>query len=140
MSNQIILKLTLVSVALVLTATGCLYYLRGEIVAGTAFYEGRPIMGQIQVVNPKTMKPVKTDPVNNQGHFIISDIWPGEYFLSFIGPATAPLGEFMYIKVEMGRSITGLTFEITEKDPKVTELLDKIKSEESASSTAEKKD
>ena len=66
---------------------------------------------------------------------MIPDVPPGEYLLSFMGPTAMPLGEYMYVKVAMGRPVTGITFEITEKDPKAIELIEKVKAEKAAGTT-----
>jgi hypothetical protein len=125
------------SVLLLLFAVACpqLQKLNGSI-AGTIFDQGRPgMMGQIMVVNPRTLASVKIEPVKNSGHFIIPDVPPGEYLLQFLGPTAMPLGEYKYVKVQPGRPITNLEFEIREKDPKVQELLDKIAAEKAEGTT-----
>ena len=127
------MKLTTVLFSLALTAViaaGCsqIMEIKGSI-SGTVYMNGRPLMGQIQVLDPKTKGSVKTEPVKNSGHFIIPDVKPGEYLLAVIGPAGAPLGEFMYVRVAPGRPVTGIEFEVTEVDPKVQELLDKVAAE-----------
>ena len=126
--SRIFLFMLIISVIALIVGCSKLSQIKGSI-SGTVFRDGRPIMGQIQVLNPKTLGSVKTEPVNNAGHFIIADVPPGEYLLAFLGPTSAPIGEYMYVKVVMGRPETGIVFEITEKDPKVTELMDKIKAE-----------
>jgi hypothetical protein len=82
-------------------------------------------MGQIQLLDPKTGGSLKTEPVNNQGHFIISDIPPGEYLLAFLGPSSAPMGEMKYVKIQPGRPNTDIVFEISEQDPLAVELREK---------------
>jgi hypothetical protein len=99
----------------------------GGSASGTVYNNGRPIMGQIQLLDPKTGGSLKTEPVNNQGHFIISDITPGEYVLAFLGPSSNPLGEFKYVKIQPGRPNTDIVFEITESDPLAVQLLEKLK-------------
>lgn len=95
-------------------------------VSGTVYNNGRPMMGQIQVLDPRTNGSLKTEPVNNQGHFIIMNVPSGEWILAFLGPSSAPLGEFKYIKVSMGRPLTDLVFEIQDVDPLVQDLRDRI--------------
>lgn len=116
---------------------GCPFYYNPEhirsnefgAIAGTVYNNGRPIMGQIQLIDPKTETGITTNAVNNSGHFIFQDIPAGEYFLAFLGPASNPIGNFKYVKVMTGRPLTDVVFEITEKDPKVVELIKKIESE-----------
>ena len=84
-------------------------------------------MGQIQLLDPKTGGSIKNEPVNNQGHFIISDIPPGEYILAFLGPSSAPFGEFKYVRIQPGRPNTDIVFELSESDPLAIELLAKVR-------------
>jgi hypothetical protein len=97
----------------------------GGSASGTVYFHGRPHMGQIQLLDPKTGGSLKTEPVNNQGHFIISDIPPGEYLLAFLGPSSAPMGEMKYVKIQPGRPNTDIVFEISEQDPLAVELREK---------------
>ena len=101
-------------------------------VSGNVFRDGRPMMGQIQILDPRNHKSIKTEPVNNQGHFIIGDVPPGEWYLAFLGPNGTPLGNFKYVRVKTGRPETGIVFEIFEPDPKVEELEAKLKAEKEA--------
>lgn len=105
-------------------------------VAGTVYRDGRPQMGQIQVIDPKTGNSIITEPVSNAGHFIIPGVPPGEWLLGFLGgPSASPLGEMMYVRVQPGRPVTNLEFEILDADPKVEELLQKIQQEREAPPT-----
>lgn len=99
----------------------------GGSASGTVFFNGKPMMGQVQLLDPKTGGSMKNEPVNNQGHFIISDIPPGEYLLAFLGPSSNPLGEMKYVKIQPGRPNTDIVFEVTEKDPLAVELMEKLK-------------
>ena len=119
------------AIGIVMTIASCaaVSKIKGS-VSGTVYNNGRPLMGQIQVIDPKTFGSITTQPVNNQGHFIISDVPPGEWILAFLGPSSNPLGEYKYVKVRPGRPETGLVYELTEVDPKVQELLDRIKTEQ----------
>lgn len=108
-----------------LTACATLANIKSS-VSGMVYSNGRPMMGQIQVLNPKTNGSLKTEPVNNQGHFIITDVPAGEWILAFLGPSSSPLGEFKYIKVSMGRPLTDVVFEIWEVDPLVQDLRDRL--------------
>jgi hypothetical protein len=118
----------LVILGIAAQSAGCsrMMQIKGS-VSGNVFRDGRPMMGQIQLLDPKNQKSIKTEPVNNQGHFIVSDVPPGEWLLAFIGPSGAPMGNFKYVKVLTGRPVTGVVFEIFEVDPKVEELNQKLK-------------
>ena len=90
----------LVILGIAAQSAGCsrMMQIKGS-VSGNVFRDGRPMMGQIQLLDPKNQKSIKTEPVNNQGHFIVSDVPPGEWLLAFIGPSGAPMGNFKYFKV-----------------------------------------
>jgi len=132
MKSSFILSFILIFTVVTLAAScAAVMKIKGS-VSGNVFRDGRPMMGQIQLLNPKTQSSIKTEPVNNQGHFIISDVPPGEWLLAFIGPTGAPIGNFKYVKVMMGRPVTGVQFEIFEDDPKATELIERVKAEKEA--------
>ena len=98
-------------------------------IAGTVYNNGRPVMGQIQLLDAKTQDIVATEPINNSGHFIIQDVPAGGYFLAFFGPSSHPIGNMKYVKLSEDKPLLDVVFEITEKDPKVEELKKRIESE-----------
>ncbi|MCD6216811.1 carboxypeptidase regulatory-like domain-containing protein [bacterium] len=126
--SHLLLLTAVIMVVSQLTACSALAKIKSS-VSGTVYNNGRPMMGQIQLIDPKSNGSMKTEPVNNQGHFIISDVPSGEWLLAFLGPSSAPLGNYKYVKVALGRPVTDIAFEIQEVDPLVQELLDKIAAE-----------
>lgn len=138
--SRLLLLAAVIMLVSQLTSCAAISKIKGS-VSGTVYNDGRPLMGQIQLIDPKSYGSVKTEPVNNQGHFIISQVPPGEWFLAFLGPSAAPLGELKYVKVTPGRPITDIVFEIRDVDPLVQDLIERIKAEkaEKAESTEEGK-
>jgi hypothetical protein len=129
--SRLLLLTAVIMLVSQLTACSTLSNIKSS-VSGTVYNKGRPMMGQIQLIDPKTFGSMKTEPVNNQGHFIISDVPSGEWLLAFLGPSSAPLGEYKYVKVALGRPVTGIAFEIWDVDPLVRALLDRIASEKAS--------
>ena len=123
--SRLLLLAAVIMLVSQLTACTAISKIKGS-VSGTVYNNGRPLMGQIQLIDPKSGGSVKTEPVNNQGHFIISDVPPGEWILAFLGPSSAPLGEYKYVKVTPGRPITDIVFEIRDVDPLVQDLKERI--------------
>jgi len=120
------LMCTIVAIMISQTAScAAIGKIKGSI-AGTVYNNGRPTMGQVQLLDPKTKGSIKTQPVNNSGHFIIQDVPPGEWVLAFLGPASNPIGNLKYVKVLPGRPLTDLVYEITEEDPLVADLLERV--------------
>ncbi len=128
MFSRYILLATVIMLISQLTACSTLSNIKTS-VSGTVYNNGRPMMGQIQVLDPKTNGSLKTEPVNNQGHFIITDVPSGEWILAFLGPSSAPLGELKYVKVSMGRPVTDIAFEIRDVDPLVQALRERLATE-----------
>lgn len=138
--SRLLLIAAVIMVASQLTACTAISKIKSS-VSGTVYNNGRPLMGQIQLIDPETYGTVKTEPVNNQGHFIISQVPAGEWFIAFLGPSATPLGELKYVKVSMGRPVTEIVFEIRDVDPLVQDLKERInaKKAEETDSTEEDK-
>lgn len=137
--SRLLLVASLCMIVSQFASCGKLAEIKGS-VAGTVYNNGRPLMGQIQLIDPKSGGSIKTEPVNNQGHFIISSVPPGEWVLAFLGPSSAPLGEYKYVKVTPGRPVTDLVFEIRDVDPLVQDLKDRINAKKGAGEEEEKKE
>ena len=83
----------------------------GTSVAGEVYMNGVPQGGHLTLQDFKTGKIAFTGETQD-GHFIISGVTAGEYVLRYMNMRAIPMGGGMYIKVEPGRPVTELKFEV----------------------------
>ncbi|HYE76622.1 MAG TPA: hypothetical protein VEI97_01420, partial [bacterium] len=72
--------------------------------------------GHLTMFDYETGKPMFRGQTQD-GHFIISDVKAGEYVLRFMDMRAIPVGGGMYIKVQPGRPVTDLKFEVWDVVP-----------------------
>jgi hypothetical protein len=91
----------------IIAASGCSMINKIEgTVSGTVYMNNRPMPGfKVSLVSKTTGKVIATEPTNQQGHYIISDVPPGEYTVLVLNFSGAPHpGYEGNIKVRPGRT------------------------------------
>ncbi len=97
----------LILMVFVLAATGCqsLKRINGT-VAGTVYQNKRPMANfKVSLRSVESGQIIATEPTNQQGHYIISDVPPGEYEVLVLNFSGAPHPGYVgHIKVRPGRT------------------------------------
>ena len=86
-------------------------------VSGQIYMEGTPVGGHVSLYEFETGKSTGLSAQSQTGHFIISSVPAGEYVMRYMDMRAIPMGGGMYLKVQPGRPVTELEFEVWEVTP-----------------------
>lgn len=88
----------------------------GTSVAGNIYNDGSPVGGHITLLDFNSGTTAYSGQTQD-GHFIIQDVKAGEYVIRYMNMNAIPMGGGQYIKVQPGRPVTELKFEVWEVIP-----------------------